>query len=119
NSVELLDILERVFATRTVESWTTQLRAASIPCGAVQTVGEALTDSHTIERGLIVETHTPALGDVKSVASAMRVGTRDEPHRRAPLLDEDRADILVSILSYNAEKIEQLNASNAFGTKTS
>ena len=97
----------------------TQLRAASIPCGAVQTVGEALADSHTIERGLIVETTTPALGDVKSVASAMRVGTRDEPHRRAPLLDEDRADILSSMLSYDEDKIAQLNASNAFGTKNS
>lgn len=119
NSVELLEILDRVFATRTVEEWVTQLRAASVPCGAVQTIGEALTDSHTIERGLIVETSTPALGDVRSVASAMRVGTRDEPHRRAPLLDEDRVELLTSLLGYDADKVQKLADSAAFGSTTS
>ncbi|MFY9331110.1 MAG: CoA transferase [Candidatus Nanopelagicales bacterium] len=118
NSEELLTILDQVFATRTVAEWVTQLRAASVPCGAVQTVGEALTDSHTIERGLIVETSTPALGDVRSVASAMRVGTRDEPHRRAPLLDEHRVDVLTTLLGYDPAKVQQLNESAAFGTTT-
>jgi len=118
NSEELLAILDEVFATRTVAEWVTQLREASVPCGAVQTVGEALTDSHTIERGLIVETSTPALGDVRSVASAMRVGTRDEPHRRAPLLDEHRVDVLTTLLGYDTDKVQQLNESAAFGTTT-
>lgn len=105
NSTELLAILDEVFATRTVVEWVDLLRAATVPCGAVQSVEEALTDPHTIERGLIVETKTPDLGDVRSVASAFRVGRRDEPHRRAPLLDEDRDQILTDILGYSPDRI--------------
>lgn len=110
NSAELLAILDEVFTTRTVVEWVDLLRAATVPCGAVQSVEEALTDPHTIERGLIVETTTPDLGDVRSVASAFRVGRRDEPHRRAPLLDEDRDQILTDILGYAPDRITAVTA---------
>ncbi len=109
NSSELLEILDDIFVSRTVGDWVTDLRAATVPCGAVQTVEEALIDTHTIERGLIVETFTPELGAVRSVASAMRVGELPTSHRRAPLLDEHREDILVNVLGYDREKIQKLS----------
>jgi crotonobetainyl-CoA:carnitine CoA-transferase CaiB-like acyl-CoA transferase len=113
NSQELTTILDDLFITRTVKEWVDVLRAATVPCGAVQSVEEALTDSHTIDRGLIVETSTPALGDVRSVASAMRVGDRTEPHRRAPHFDEDRDELLRDLLGYSDERISALNASRS------
>jgi crotonobetainyl-CoA:carnitine CoA-transferase CaiB-like acyl-CoA transferase len=113
NSQELTAILDDLFITRTVKEWVDVLRAATVPCGAVQSVEEALTDSHTIDRGLIVETSTPALGDVRSVASAMRVGDRTEPHRRAPHFDEDRDELLRDLLGYSEERISALNASKS------
>ena len=114
NSQELTTILDELFITRTVTEWIDLLRGATVPCGAVQSVEEALTDSHTIDRGLIVETSTPALGDVRSVASAMRVGERTEPHRRAPHFDEDRTAVLRDLLGYTDDRILALdaNASN-------
>lgn len=119
NSEALLAILDEVFLTRTVSEWVDLLRAATVPCGAVQSVAEALTDPHTLGRDLIVETTTPDLGDVRSVASAMRVGTRDEPHRRAPLLDEHRREVLSDILSYDDQRIEALENQAAFGSHES
>jgi crotonobetainyl-CoA:carnitine CoA-transferase CaiB-like acyl-CoA transferase len=113
NSQELTTILDDLFITRTVKEWVDVLRAATVPCGAVQSVEEALTDSHTVDRGLIVETSTPALGDVRSVASAMRVGDRTEPHRRAPHFDEDRDELLRDLLGYSDERISALNASRS------
>lgn len=115
NSEELLAILDEVFATKTVVEWVDLLRTASVPCGAVQSVAEALTDDHTIARELIVETSTPDLGDVRSVASAWRVGRRDEPHQRAPLFDEHREELLRDLLDYDDERISQLNNDSAFG----
>lgn len=115
NSEELLAILDEVFATKTVIEWVDLLRTASVPCGAVQSVAEALTDDHTIARELIVETSTPDLGDVRSVASAWRVGRRDEPHQRAPLFDEHREELLRDLLDYDDERISQLNNDSAFG----
>ena len=115
NSEELLAILDEVFATKTVVEWVDLLRTASVPCGAVQSVAEALTDDHTIARDLIVETSTPDLGDVRSVASAWRVGRRDEPHQRAPLFDEHREELLRDLLDYDDERISQLNNDSAFG----
>ncbi len=118
NSVELLAILDDIFATRTVVEWVDLLRGATVPCGAVQSVAEALTDDHTIARELIVETATPALGDVRSVASALRVGRRNEPHRRAPHFDEHREDILRDVLGYDDAKIDDLTEESAFGSVT-
>jgi crotonobetainyl-CoA:carnitine CoA-transferase CaiB-like acyl-CoA transferase len=115
NSEELLAILDEVFATKTVIEWVDLLRTASVPCGAVQSVAEALTDDHTIARELIVETSTPDLGDVRSVASAWRVGRRNEPHQRAPLFDEHREELLRDLLDYDDERISQLNNDSAFG----
>lgn len=115
NSEELLAILDEVFATKTVVEWVDLLRTASVPCGAVQSVAEALTDDHTIARELIVETSTPDLGDVRSVASAWRVGRRNEPHQRAPLFDEHREELLRDLLDYDDERISQLNNDSAFG----
>lgn len=116
NSAELTSILDALFITHTVKEWVDLLRAATVPCGAVQTVEEALTDSHTIDRGLIVETSTPSLGDVRSVASAMRVGVRTDPHRRAPHFDEDRVDLLRDLLGYSEHRINTLSE-NALTTK--
>jgi crotonobetainyl-CoA:carnitine CoA-transferase CaiB-like acyl-CoA transferase len=113
NSAILLEILDEIFLTRTVEEWVTDLRAATVPCGAVQTVEEALTDAHTLARGLIVETTTPDLGEVRSVASAMRVGDLPTSHRRAPLLDEHREEVLANILGYDPERIERLFGSTS------
>jgi len=110
NAEELTLILNDIFRTRTVKEWVDLLRAATVPCGAVQSVQEALTDSHTIERGLIVQTSTPSLGDVRSVASAFRVGERTEPHRRAPHFDEDRYAVLSDLLGYSDERINALDS---------
>jgi len=59
NRVALLAELEPVFLTKTAMEWEAELRAAEVPCGAVRTVGEALTlpgirSLSTLEDGLPV-----------------------------------------------------------------
>lgn len=111
----LLPILEERMRTRTADEWVADLRAAAVPCGQVQDVAAALRDPHTIARDMLVTTTTPPLGDVHTVASAMKVGVRTEPHRRAPRLGEDQDDVLRTLLGYDEQAVSAAREARAFG----
>src|SRR5690606_24977095 len=74
NKDVLIPLLEEIFRGRTVAAWLTPLYAASVPCGPVNDVAHALTEEHTLARGLIVETDHPHYGTVRQVSSPVRVG---------------------------------------------
>jgi len=110
NAGTLLPVLDAVFATRPALYWLTELRAAGVPCGPVNTVSEALVDPQTDARGMIVETEHPRFGIVRQVRSAVRVGDTTPEYRRAPLLNEDFDYVLRDVLNYDAERIAQFAA---------
>ncbi len=110
NAGTLLPVLDAVFATRPALDWLTELRAAGVPCGPVNTVAEALADPQTDARGMIVETEHPRFGIVRQVRSAVRVGDTTPEYRRAPLLNEDFDYVLRDVLNYGAERIAQFAA---------
>jgi crotonobetainyl-CoA:carnitine CoA-transferase CaiB-like acyl-CoA transferase len=110
NAGTLLPVLDAVFATRPARDWLTELRAAGVPCGPVNTVSEALADPQTDARGMIVETEHPRFGIVRQVRSAVRVGDTTPEYRRAPLLNEDFDYVLRDVLNYEAERIAQFAA---------
>lgn len=112
---ELEAILREVLAHRTVEEWLAVLGQAGVPCAPVNSVQEALRDPHTEARDLIVTTHHPVFGDVRQVASPVRVGEPRREHRRAPRRGEHTDEILGAMLGYDAEDVERLRAAGAFG----
>ncbi|HEY2042805.1 MAG TPA: CoA transferase [Jatrophihabitans sp.] len=115
NADELLEILDEVFLSRTAPEWLDVLRAAGVPCGPVNTVAQALTDEHTVARGMVVETEHPRFGTVRQVRSPVRVG-RDEPeYRRGPARHEHADAVLSGLLGYDADRIEALTTGGAFG----
>jgi crotonobetainyl-CoA:carnitine CoA-transferase CaiB-like acyl-CoA transferase len=115
NSAELLAILEPCLRDRPTAEWTAALRAAGVPCGEVRGVPEALSDPHTIARGLVVETEHPRFGTVRQVASPVRAGPSRRDHRRAPLLNEDADYVLGELLGYEQARRSSLAAEGAFG----
>ena len=115
NSVELLEILDGVFATQTSEHWIEVLADAGVPCGPVNDVAGALRDPQTAARSMVVETEHPRFGTVRQVASPVRVGDDPPSHRRAPLLDEHADDVLQGLLGYHPALIEELRRAGAFG----
>ena len=106
----LLPILDEVFAARTALSWLTELRAAGVPCGPVNTVIEALKDPQTEAREMIVLTEHPRFGTVRQVRSAVRVGAALPEYRRAPLRNEDAEYVLRDVLGYHGDRIAELTA---------
>jgi crotonobetainyl-CoA:carnitine CoA-transferase CaiB-like acyl-CoA transferase len=112
---ELLAILEKIFATRTVAQWLERLQAAAIPSAPIQDVAQALTDPHTLARDLIVETEHPVLGRVRTVASPVRVGEQRPDYRRAPRRGEHGEALLRDLLGYDQSRIRALADAGAFG----
>ena len=115
NREVLQEILDEVFATRSVVDWLRILRSASVPCGPVNDVKEALEDEHTLARELLVSTPHPRFGEVRHVRSPVRVGPVPSQVQRAPLRGEHTRSVLREILGYDEARIERLQASGVFG----
>jgi crotonobetainyl-CoA:carnitine CoA-transferase CaiB-like acyl-CoA transferase len=115
NASELLDILDGLFLTGTVEHWVTALSAAAVPCGPVNTVADALRDPHVAARNLIVEAEHPVYGTVKTLASPVRVGDRAAPPTRAPRRGEHTEQVLRELTAIDADRFENARLAGAFG----
>jgi crotonobetainyl-CoA:carnitine CoA-transferase CaiB-like acyl-CoA transferase len=115
NRDELLPILRDAFAARTVAEWTQLLDARGIPCGAVNDVAAALAEPQVGARGSVVGYEHPLLGEVRTVATPLRLEERPDP-RRAPRLGEHTADVLAELCGYSRERIDALAAAGVFGT---
>ncbi|KAA1420521.1 CoA transferase [Mumia zhuanghuii] len=114
-SAELLAQLEGIFLQRTVDEWLSVLYPASIPCGPINDVPQALREEHTIARNLVVETEHPRYGTVRQVASPVRVGADAPTYRRAPRRNEDFDHVVREIIGYDDAEIAKLQAAGAFG----
>jgi crotonobetainyl-CoA:carnitine CoA-transferase CaiB-like acyl-CoA transferase len=64
-----------------------------------------------------VETEHPRFGTVRQLGTPVRVGPGRSEHRRAPRLGEDETAVLTDLLGYDAQRIEQLRAEGAFGSR--
>ena len=92
-------------------SWIAKLRAAGVPCGPINTVAEALTDPHTLARGMVQAVKHPRAGEVKMVGIPFRLNDTPASIRRAPpLLGEHTDEVLRGELGLSAERIAQLRA---------
>ncbi|WP_459546069.1 CaiB/BaiF CoA transferase family protein [Nocardia sp. X0981] len=110
---ELIPLLEKRFGENTVEHWTALLIEAGVPTGPINDVAQALTEEHTLARGLIATTEHDVWGEVRQVVSPVRFG---EPasYRRAPKRNESFDDVMAR-LGYPAATVSELAAAGAFG----
>ena len=104
----LLPLVREIIRQKNTAQWLEELRGVGVPCGRINTVKEALTDPHIIERGMIIELEHPALGVVKSLATPVHLS--DTPlvyHRHPPMLGEHNEEVLAE-LGYATAEIDQL-----------
>ena len=84
------------------------------PVRPVNTVAEALADEHTLRRRMIVTTEHPRFGEVRQVASPVRVGDAEPSYRRAPSPRRGHAThVLGELLGYDAGRISELRSRGA------
>lgn len=113
--VELLAILEPVFASASSATWLSQLVTAGVPSGPVNSFAEAFAEPQVTARNIVVTTEHPVWGTVRHVASPVRVGKHSATPRRAPRRGEHCDDILKNLLGYTSEHRLNLEQNGAFG----
>ena len=116
NREALLPLLEERFRSRTVDSWLALLGQAGVPVAPINSVAEALADEHTHARGLVVQTEHPRFGEVRTLASPVRVGDPAAlTYRRGPARHEDADRVLRDVAGYDDGEIAALLDAGAFG----
>ena len=104
----LLPIVRAIIRQKPAADWLAELRQVGVPCGRINTVAEALSDPHVIERGMIVELEHPALGLVKSLATPVHLSDTPLAYYRHPPMLGEHTDEVIAQLGYSREAIGQL-----------
>ncbi|HZU69168.1 MAG TPA: CoA transferase [Ktedonobacteraceae bacterium] len=90
NREELVPALQEEFLRRDTADWLPELRAAGIPCGAINTVSQVFNDPQIQARGLVWECEHPTAGTIRLSGSPIRLSeTPPRLYKAPPLLGED------------------------------
>jgi len=110
----LVPLLEAVVRERTVAWWVAALDAATVPCGPINDIAQALADPQVAARGLRVDLPHPLAGHVPMVANPIKLSATPASHERAPpLLGQHTDEILRDVLGLDAPAIAALRAARA------
>ena len=102
-------LLQEIFSAKPRNHWVEVLRAASVPCGPVRSIAEALESPEVIEAGLVQTLKHPTAGDLRTLRSP--IGLPEGPHRQdtaPPLLGEHTDDVLRTTLNLDETTLASL-----------
>jgi crotonobetainyl-CoA:carnitine CoA-transferase CaiB-like acyl-CoA transferase len=105
----LMEILDPILRTKTIDEWIPLFDQAGIPCGPVNTFDRVFRDPQVLYSGLVQEVEHPQYGKVKVVGppatfSDSKIGIQAPP----PMLGEHNREILTQILGYAEDQVEGL-----------
>jgi crotonobetainyl-CoA:carnitine CoA-transferase CaiB-like acyl-CoA transferase len=107
NREQITEELDAVLMTATTEEWMSRLRG-KVPIAPVHDVRQALDNPFVAEQQLVLDFEHAEHGNIRGVASPVRVDGGDaHPRRAAPRLGED-TDALLEELGYAPRAIEAL-----------
>ena len=90
NRKELIPILQELFLERETDDWLTELRAAGIPCGPINTISQVFRDEQVEARGFVWKCEHPTAGTIKLSGSPMHLSeTPTRLYKAPPRLGED------------------------------
>lgn len=113
-ALALAQILNDVFAKRPVAQWVSQLEAAGVPVGRVNTVAQAADDERLITRKMFTSAKFGPT-TVKVVGSPLRFnGQPCEAEPQVPNLNQHQSQVLTGLLNYDAKTIQRLQKEGAF-----
>jgi crotonobetainyl-CoA:carnitine CoA-transferase CaiB-like acyl-CoA transferase len=101
NRAELKVELERAFAQFSVDELARRLEAASVPCGRVRSVAEALADPQIEPRQMLLDFDDPGLAGFRVLGNPIKLSNHpsDGKARRPPRLGEHTQEILHELRS--------------------
>ena len=110
----LHELVEHALAEDTAVRWAARLRAAGVPCGAVRSVEEALTDPQTLARAMVESVNHATLGPLQVLGVPVKLSdTPGTVRLPPPRLGEHTASVLSGDLGYDADRITALAQAGA------
>lgn len=92
HQAELKQLLDPLFAQRSVAHWLDAFAAAAVPCAPINGYGEALADPQAVHLQLVREQHLPGGHVTHTVGCPVRLDGRTvDVDTRPPVLDGDGA----------------------------
>ncbi|MFG6467772.1 CaiB/BaiF CoA transferase family protein [Roseateles sp. BYS87W] len=95
NRQVLVPLLEAVIRQRPRNDWLAALEAAKVPCGSINSIGEALADPQAQARDAVVSLPHPLTDQLRLVASPMKLSATPVTYRHAPPLLGQHSDELL------------------------
>ena len=115
NRDELLAILTPLFRSDTSTRWLQRLGDAGVPSAPVNDVPGALQEDQVGARAGLTTIEHPRFGQVRQVASPLRLSGEQRRADRAPFLGEHTIEVLAEVCSYGPEQIAEVSESGALG----
>jgi crotonobetainyl-CoA:carnitine CoA-transferase CaiB-like acyl-CoA transferase len=110
NEAALKLLLEPVIRARTRADWIRELTAAGVPCGAVRSVPEALSDPQVSARRMIEAVEHAVLGPIKVLGTPIKLSDTAPSIRSAPPTLGQHTDKILAELGVSAVDIAALRA---------
>ena len=107
-------MINQALAGDTADGWIVKLKAAGVPCGRINSVGQALTDPHTAARDMVETVEHSTVGPLKVLGIPFKFSATPGSVRRAPpVLGQHTDEILSRELGMDANAIAALRAAKA------
>ena len=115
NRAALIPAIEAVTRTRTTAQWIALLEDKAVPCGPINSVGQAFADEQVLSRKLVANqavehmgTAQTAIQSIATVASPLRLMDTPPVLLRAPPALGEHTDAVLASLGLDAAAIEKL-----------
>jgi len=108
---QLVPLLEQMTRKKSKGEWITLLEKAKVPCGPINNLKEVFENEQVIARNVLLNVPHPTVGNMKLVASPMKLSkTPTEVRMAPPTLGQHTEEILHDRLKLNDQAIHELRA---------
>lgn len=110
NREALAEVLNEAFATRDAKYWIEQLHKVGIPSGVINTIEDVFNHPQAQSRDLKIEIEHPSAGTLSFPGYPYKFSaTPAKAHRPPPLLGEHTDEVLVELLGYSPQEVQEMH----------